>query len=266
MPFLNRIMRSLDTHEDFKTVLELSYSKPTLDSSDEATHFIPYSSLRSLPVDHDKMNSRLERSNSTATQFPGDIRLDEQRDVTPPAIVSPKRITGRDEPQASKLRKRRHDRQSESGIPNNDIDGDGFITLPPRLPPKLKAHESLFVSHESPSPEEQVFLPVKRASPWEYYNKIYRRELGGSVVVASKIPATFELFVVKSIAGLDVDDKAQVLRQVRHENILACYEIFGLHDAIFIVSEYMAISLTDLNGSAVPPSEIQIATIIHQVS
>jgi hypothetical protein len=28
----------------------------------------------------------------------------------------------------------------------------------------------------------------------------------------------------------------------------------------------MAISLTDLNGSAIPPNEIQIATIIHQAS
>jgi hypothetical protein len=31
---------------------------------------------------------------------------------------------------------------------------------------------------------------------------------------------------------------------------------FVCDDAIFTVSEYMAISLTDLNGSAIPPNEI----------
>jgi hypothetical protein len=86
------------------------------------------------------------------------------------------------------------------------------------------------------------------------------------VVVACKNPATFELFAVKCIVGSEVNNKAQVLRQIRQENFLTCYEIFVFDNAFFTVSECMAISLTDLNGSAIPPNEIQIATIIHQVN
>jgi hypothetical protein len=68
------------------------------------------------------------------------------------------------------------------------------------------------------------------------------------------------------MAGSDVNDQVRTLRQVRQENFLTCYEIFVCDDAMFTVSECMAISLTDLNGSAISPDEIQIATIIHQVS
>ncbi|KAH6698235.1 kinase-like domain-containing protein, partial [Leptodontidium sp. MPI-SDFR-AT-0119] len=102
-------------------------------------------------------------------------------------------------------------------------------------------------------------------SPWHYYTKAYRRELGGSVVVASKVPATFELFAVKCTAGSEVNDQAQTLRQIRHENFLTCIEIFAYENAVFTVSECMAISLTDLNGSAIPPNEIQVATIVYEV-
>jgi hypothetical protein len=206
------------------------------------------------------MARRLERSDSTITQFPGNIQLEKQWDVTLPAITSPKR-TGHDLQNPTWRKRIQHEKQSDSSIAGDDTDA-------PRLPPKLKAPETLFVPQEIRSPEEPLLdsLPLRRASPWEYYTKAYRRELGGSVVVACKNPATFELFAVKCIAGSEVNDKAQVLRQVRHENFLTCYEIFGLDDAIFTVSECMAISLTDLNGSAIPPNEIQIATIIHQVS
>jgi hypothetical protein len=203
------------------------------------------------------MAARRERSNSTITQFPGDIRLDEQRDVTPPATISPKEL-------GFKLRKRRYDNQPAQMAANRNID-DGILNVLPRPPPKLNALDSLFVSEESPEPEESAFLPVKRASPWEYYTKAYRRELGGSVVVACKVPATFELFAIKSMIGSDVNEKAQVLRNLQHGNILPCYEIYGLDDAIFTVSECMAISLSDLKGSAIAPSETQIATIVHQV-
>jgi hypothetical protein len=89
---------------------------------------------------------------------------------------------------------------------------------------------------------------------------------GGQWSIGRKNPATFELFAVKSIAGSEVNNTIQVLRQVRPENFLTCCEIFEFGDAIYTVSECMAISLTDLNRSATPPNEIQIATITHQVS
>lgn len=68
------------------------------------------------------------------------------------------------------------------------------------------------------------------------------------------------------MAGSEVYDITQALRQVTDENFLTCCEIFEFDDAIFTVSECMVIFLTDLNGSTIPPNEIQIATIRNQVS
>jgi hypothetical protein len=228
------------------------------------------------------MASRRERSDSTITQFPGNIELEKQWDVNLQAITSPKRSqhddlqiitpskkTLDDDPQTLASPQRiQHKKKSDSSIASDDTDEVVYDMLPPQLPPKLKAPETLFVPQETRNPEELLLnlLPLRRASPWGYYTKTYRRELGGSVIVACKNPTTFELFAVKCIAGSEVNNTAQMLRQVRHENFLACYEIFLFDDAIFTVSECMAISLTDLNGSAIPPNEIQIATIIHQVS
>jgi hypothetical protein len=136
------------------------------------------------------------------------------------------------------------------------------------LPPKLKAPESRFVLQEICSLEKPPldFLPLRRALLWHCYTKAYRRELGGSVVIACKYPAIFELFAVKCIAGSEVNDQAQALRQIRYENFLTCIKIFAYENAVFTVSEYIAISLTDLNRSAILPNEIQVATIIYKVS
>jgi hypothetical protein len=224
------------------------------------TDFIPFPRIMT------SMARRLERSDSTITQFPGKIRLEKQGDATLQAITSPKR-NRHDDPQSPTWRKRiRHEEQSDSSDDAGEVVHD---MLPPRLPLKLNVPESLFVPQEIYSPEESPpwdSLPLRRASPWQYYTKAYRRELGASVVVACKNPATFELFAVKCMAGSEVNDQAQTLRQVRDENFLTSYEIFVHGDAIFTVFECMAISLTDLNGSAIPPNEIQVATIAHEVS
>ncbi|KAH6704268.1 kinase-like domain-containing protein [Leptodontidium sp. MPI-SDFR-AT-0119] len=213
------------------------------------------------------MAGRLERSNSTATQFPGPVSFEKQEDLESHAITPPKR-NQHDDHQRPQSRKRTHrEVQSDSDTANNDDSKFIDDMRSHRLPPKLSPIDSLFVPQEIRSVEEPSpdLLPLRRASPWHYYTKVYRRELGGPVVVASKVPATFELFAVKCAAGSKVNDQAQTLRQIRHENFLTCIEIFAYEGAVFTVSEYMAISLTDLNGSAVPPNEIQVATIAHEV-
>jgi len=214
------------------------------------------------------MARRLERSNSTLTQFPGPVSFEEQENLQSHAITSLKRNQHADH-QPPRTRKRIH-REEQSDSDTKGDDAGQFINdmRSRRLPPTLSPVDSLFVPQRICSPEEPPsdLLPLRRASPWKYYTKVYRRELGGSVVVASRVPATFELFVVKYTAGSEVNDQAQTLRQIRHENFLTCIEIFAYENAIYTISECMAISLMDLNGSALPPNETQVATIAHEVS
>jgi hypothetical protein len=93
--------------------------------------------------------------------------------------------TGHDDLQISNLRKRiRHEKRLGPSTASDDMDQVIFDTRPPRFPPKLIAHESLFVPQEIRGLEEPLLgsLPLRRASLWKYYSKIYRRELGRSVV------------------------------------------------------------------------------------
>jgi len=110
-------------------------------------------------------------------------------------------------------------------------------------------------------------LLLKRSSPWDSYSKDYRRELGSSVVIVYKRPTTRQLFAMKNVTGPEINHKIQVLRQVRHENFVLAYEVFLYNNMISIVFEYMAVSLVNINSSARGrPNELQVATIVHQVS
>ena len=109
-------------------------------------------------------------------------------------------------------------------------------------------------------------LSLKYSSPWGSYSKDYRRQLGSSVVIIYKRSATSQLFAMKDITGSDTDHKVNVLQQIQHENLISAFEVFQFNNTTSIIFEYMAVSLDNINSSALRPNELQIATIIHQVS
>jgi hypothetical protein len=106
-------------------------------------------------------------------------------------------------------------------------------------------------------------VPVKEGSPWKYYKYAYDLELGGSVAIVCKTPATDKLFAMHSISGPNGEKKLYTLRQLKHENLLRPEEILSFKDSFYIISEYTAISLEEV--IVVRPSEVQLAAIIHQV-
>lgn len=100
-------------------------------------------------------------------------------------------------------------------------------------------------------------------SPWKHYSKAFGLELGGSVAIVCKKPATFDLFAMHSCSGDRTDEKVCLLRQLKHENLLETYELFSFEDSIYIISACGAISLDDLIVAR--PDEVQLAAIVHQV-
>lgn len=106
-------------------------------------------------------------------------------------------------------------------------------------------------------------VPVFDGSPWNSYKQDLSLELGGSVAVVYKIPATKELFTIRSISGPGVEEKLFMLRQLQHKNLFFCHELYSFKDEILIVSELAAISLEELTVAR--PDEVQLAAIISQV-
>lgn len=109
-------------------------------------------------------------------------------------------------------------------------------------------------------------LSLKRSSPWDSYAKDYRRDLGGSVLIVYKRQATSQLFAMKDIPDVETGLTVQVLRKVRHENLVWPHEVFEYNSTAYIIFEYMAVSLDNINSSALHPNELQVSTIIYQVS
>jgi len=112
-----------------------------------------------------------------------------------------------------------------------------------------------FTSYNEPQ------VPLIEESPWRHYLHAYDLELGGTVAIASKIPATKSLFTIRSCS--ENSEKLSMLRQLKHSNLLTSYEVFLHKNLFYIVSEKAEISLEELIVAR--PNEIQLAAIIYQV-
>lgn len=106
-------------------------------------------------------------------------------------------------------------------------------------------------------------VPIFSGTPWKQYKQCLHLEMGGSVIVASRVPATRDLFAVRPVSGPQAEEKLYMLRQLRHENLLASLELFVTNEEVFIVSELAAVSLDEF--TVVILDETQLEAIIHQV-
>jgi hypothetical protein len=107
---------------------------------------------------------------------------------------------------------------------------------------------------------------INTADPWETYNRGYNLQLGGSIVIASRIPITNDLYIIQTFSTQDIDKKLEKLQVFRHRNLLKLYEIFyNEKQSIYhLIYEDAAVSCEDL--IRVKPNELQLAAIIYQVS
>ncbi|KAH8742754.1 hypothetical protein F5883DRAFT_441842 [Diaporthe sp. PMI_573] len=105
--------------------------------------------------------------------------------------------------------------------------------------------------------------PVVDGSPWKHYRTAFGLELGAYVAVVCKIPAADRLFSMQSVSGLSQGEKIDMLRGLKHENLLLPEEIFTHENTSYVITEYAAISLDGL--VLVRPDEAQLAAIAGQV-
>ena len=101
------------------------------------------------------------------------------------------------------------------------------------------------------------------ASPWSFYERAYRIELGGPVAVVYKLDAG-DQYILNSISA--PDDQIRLLCRLSHENLVQIYEVFRFKDVLYTISEHMAISLNHFIGCDKLLNEAQVATISSQVS
>lgn len=104
------------------------------------------------------------------------------------------------------------------------------------------------------------------ASPWERYEKIYDRELAGSLAVAVRREPPIKLVHVRKLPKKGAEKALHMFRGLQHCNIVVAQEALMTDDGLYIVLEPMSISLEEVVGSPAYPDGRQLAAILGQVS
>jgi hypothetical protein len=105
----------------------------------------------------------------------------------------------------------------------------------------------------------------KLACPWTFYRRTYRLRFGVDywLTSAQHVEAPCNEVLVKELPGTMDRTKLQRLQELRHANIHAVLEGFRQNKTIYVVLEYMELSLHDI--ATVGTNVAELATILRQV-
>ena len=137
------------------------------------------------------------------------------------------------------------------------------VTSPPKTPFPIAQPQSVL--------RKQPLLP-QHQDPWQkYYPRLYIRQ-GGAAVLAKRIPSDGNLYTITESVGGDKQTCLQVSRQLQQSEaspVVAVIETFDWKDALFVISEYIDVSLAQVIAGfvaglfTVPESEV--AFVVSEV-
>ncbi|KAL4766962.1 hypothetical protein BDW60DRAFT_212445 [Aspergillus nidulans var. acristatus] len=107
-------------------------------------------------------------------------------------------------------------------------------------------------------------LPVQDGSPWKRYRSLYKENIGVPVTVVIHEEHPQNLLVIRTYDQSRVS-VSQALRAAPHENIITVQEAFKHDGEIYLLHEYLPLSLDRIVGSPIYPDEVQLASILGQV-
>lgn len=90
-------------------------------------------------------------------------------------------------------------------------------------------------------------LEMKYESPWQSLQKVYE-------------------LTVKNFVGSDSDEKVKRLQQIQQQNLVEFLDAFYSEGSVYVVLDYVPISLTQMVSSPAYPTELQLAAILGQVN
>ncbi|CVL09297.1 uncharacterized protein FMAN_15471 [Fusarium mangiferae] len=116
-----------------------------------------------------------------------------------------------------------------------------------------------------------VLVPVLPGSPWKYYVKGLFVKHWCLIAIAIRKRSgkddriDRDMYMIRSPPSLKAE-KLQIIRQIRHLNVVDNIEIFSEDDGnCYIVSQMMETSLLHIRRAPDYPSESQLSCILFQV-
>jgi len=116
-----------------------------------------------------------------------------------------------------------------------------------------------------PVPPETIhrILRIFLGDPWDDYD--YVRYLGQDMVARRKA-SYFKLVNIRKCHSSDVlDEQPRLLSSIQHPNIATVYDLYCNDDKIFIVTEHLHISISELDFRKYELEEWEVATIMAEV-
>jgi hypothetical protein len=108
-------------------------------------------------------------------------------------------------------------------------------------------------------------LRARKASPWDFYEKVFNLDLNGPVTVAQRKAPLSGLVAVKTFS-LPAAEKALFMhKRARHDCIVEALDAFTTDTSFHVILEHMPVSLEQIVHGAKYPTERQLATILGQV-
>jgi hypothetical protein len=102
--------------------------------------------------------------------------------------------------------------------------------------------------------------------PWRRYTKEYDLDLAGPVIVSVRKGPPIELVHVRAFPTSAAETTLYMFRRVHHDNIVTPLESFTTDDFLYIILEYMPVSLHWIVRCPAYPNERQLRAILRQVS
>jgi hypothetical protein len=100
-------------------------------------------------------------------------------------------------------------------------------------------------------------------SPWDDYAAV--RSVSGEPSIAYRRGAYFQKATIRAFPNPGSVELLQGLSGIQHPNIATVYDVYCFGNKIFTASEYLELSLSDLDFKSFPFQEWEIATTIAEV-
>lgn len=106
---------------------------------------------------------------------------------------------------------------------------------------------------------------TRQESPWGSYKRVYECDLAGTVIVVTRRSRPRKVHSLRQFPGSKLDEPLRKLLFTHHENIASALEQFVTPEWIFVISDFIPLTLGHVVACRHYPDEKQINAIMTQV-
>ena len=109
-------------------------------------------------------------------------------------------------------------------------------------------------------------LIVRDESPWDTFELSFSCKLAGTVAIAAHRSRPSRVIAIRQYSAADAETMLQRFRHIQHENIMCSSECYRHNCSLYAVVNDLPLTLEHLGSRAVCPNEVQLGSIMRQVS